>query len=241
MKCISSDVQLCNLACRQCWGVGIYCHMFSDVQNYNVLSDSGVHRRAWLCMAVNRFSLVPPSSFLIFCILMPGGSRRFRKSAVRSLSSPGLAGLTSMDRVALSRDHLAMGGRVYTARGLFSQTGVAQSEGDYIAIGEELRDDVEEEEDQEEVEAGGLSGAVLGKKQKQWRAWSETIIPLMVEPYISMLAKTNSLRDIHLVQGHREACSGCDQGRILDVSCVYFNSRFQFFYANYNRLMVHRD
>jgi len=63
------------------------------------------------------------------------------------------------------------------------------------------------------------------KKQRQWRKWSEDIIPALLKPYMSLMQETESLRNIGLVRG-RKGCSECMDGRLLDVSCIYFNSEF---------------
>jgi hypothetical protein len=62
-----------------------------------------------------------------------------------------------------------------------------------------------------------------GKKQRQWRNWSEQVIPMLLEPYLELLKESESLRDLMSVRG-RLGCRGCVDGQNLDVVCVYFES-----------------
>lgn len=63
------------------------------------------------------------------------------------------------------------------------------------------------------------------KKRRQWRKWSETIIPEMLKPYLSLLRETESFRSLDNVR-RRQICTGCSEGRVLQVSCIYFNSMY---------------
>jgi len=62
------------------------------------------------------------------------------------------------------------------------------------------------------------------KRQRQWRTWSEDIIPALLKPYMSLMQETESLRNIGMVRG-QTGCKGCANGRMLDFSCIYFNSK----------------
>ena len=62
------------------------------------------------------------------------------------------------------------------------------------------------------------------KKQCQWRKWSKDITPVLLKPYMSLMQETESLRNIGMIRG-RTGCKGCANGRMLDVSCIYFNSK----------------
>ena len=35
-----------------------------------------------------------------------------------------------------------------------------------------------------------------GKKQRQWRKWSEQVIPMLLEPYLELLRESEGLRDL---------------------------------------------
>lgn len=63
------------------------------------------------------------------------------------------------------------------------------------------------------------------KKKRQWRKWSETVIPAMLKPYLSLLRETDSFQSLDNIR-NRQVCTGCSEGRLLQVSCVYFNSEF---------------
>lgn len=67
----------------------------------------------------------------------------------------------------------------------------------------------------------------FAKHERQWRKWSEDIIPALLKPYMALLRETNSLRDRNRASGHL-GCVGCVHGRILDVSCIYFDSMVQY-------------
>ena len=62
------------------------------------------------------------------------------------------------------------------------------------------------------------------KKERQWRKWSEDVIPILLKPYLTLMRETQSLRHIEEVRGRR-GCTGCTAGRLLEVSCIYFNRK----------------
>jgi hypothetical protein len=62
-----------------------------------------------------------------------------------------------------------------------------------------------------------------GKKQRQWRNWSEQVIPMLLQPYLELLRESEGLRDLTSARD-RLGCRGCVDGRNLDVVCVYFES-----------------
>ncbi|KAF8964622.1 hypothetical protein BDZ97DRAFT_1659924 [Flammula alnicola] len=61
-----------------------------------------------------------------------------------------------------------------------------------------------------------------GKKQRQWRKWSEDIIPSLLEPYLQLLRESEGLRNLELLR-NQVGCAGCARGQFLDVSCIFFN------------------
>jgi hypothetical protein len=69
-------------------------------------------------------------------------------------------------------------------------------------LGSEDEDDLGSEDEEEE----GVQE--VGKKARQWRKWSEDVIPALLEPYLELLRESESLRD---VSGARnvEGCKGC--------------------------------
>lgn len=62
------------------------------------------------------------------------------------------------------------------------------------------------------------------KRQRQWRKWSEDVIPGLLQPYMSLLRETEGLRDIN-TRRQANGCAGCSSGRLLEVTCVYFESK----------------
>lgn len=76
-----------------------------------------------------------------------------------------------------------------------------------------------------EVEAERAQRAA--KNERQWRKWSEDIIPVLLKPYMTLLRETDSLRERNKSFQH-QGCAGCAEGRILNVSCIYFDSMFLF-------------
>ena len=62
------------------------------------------------------------------------------------------------------------------------------------------------------------------KKQRQWRRWSEEVIPALIKPYLSLLQESGGLRDMNMVRG-MDLCKGCDKGHIIEVSCIFFERK----------------
>jgi len=69
--------------------------------------------------------------------------------------------------------------------------------------------------------------ARAAKRQKQWRKWSKDVIPALLQPYMTLLRETEGLRDINSKR-QVDACVGCSEGQLLNVTCVYFESRLIF-------------
>ncbi len=65
------------------------------------------------------------------------------------------------------------------------------------------------------------------KNIQQWKKWTEVIIPAMLQPYMTLMHETDSLRNVENCR-KSSFCNGCNNGRMLNVTCVYFNSK-QFF------------
>ncbi len=61
------------------------------------------------------------------------------------------------------------------------------------------------------------------KIERQWTKWSQEVIPALLQPYMVLMEKTQSLRDTSNL-GSTQLCKGCGNGRLLNVSCVFFNS-----------------
>ncbi|KDR70808.1 hypothetical protein GALMADRAFT_75558 [Galerina marginata CBS 339.88] len=61
----------------------------------------------------------------------------------------------------------------------------------------------------------------IAKKQRQWRKWSEDIIPALLKPYLTLLSETAGLHDMSRID-NIHGCTGCADGRLLNVSCIYF-------------------
>jgi len=71
------------------------------------------------------------------------------------------------------------------------------------------------------------------KKKKQWANWNE-LVPLLLRPYVDLLYETDNLRNVATVCGDA-VCEGCQHGRLIEIFCVFFNSKFAFlwFYCTY--------
>lgn len=115
-------------------------------------------------------------------------------------------------------------GKVYTPEGLFVQ---ASPIGGTSAPGV---DDTDSDDDYKMLSDDGLEdvGAAYekqqDKKRRQWQKWSENVIPAMLKPYLQLLRETESLRSLNLVRNQQQ-CLGCSGGRMLDVSCIFFESK----------------
>ena len=134
-----------------------------------------------------------------------------------------------------------IGSRIVTPAGVFAQ--VISTTGNPVSVGHvPLGEEVEMEVDP--VDEGGVSAMYVGiggeaqvpqggsvddgeeikrahKKERQWRKWSEDVIPVLLKPYLTLMRETQSLRHINEVRG-RKGCTGCAFGRLLEVSCIYF-------------------
>jgi len=137
------------------------------------------------------------------------------------------------------------GGRVVTPAGVFSH--VIDIDGTSGSVGHQTL--VEGDDPMQDVEMGEVAITYVEtttesemlhppletdanlkrttKKQRQWRKWSEDIIPALLKPYMSLMRETESLRNINMVRDRR-GCAGCMNGRVLDISCIYFNSKSTF-------------
>ena len=119
-------------------------------------------------------------------------------------------------------------GRVATPGGVYAQVmssrldrfeeeeGLEHESGD-----EELVMEVDHEMGGSDVNEEAVRRA--GKKQRQWRNWSEQVIPMLLEPYLELLRESEGLRNLMSVRD-RLGCRGCMHGRNLEVLCVYFES-----------------
>jgi len=170
---------------------------------------------------------------------MPSVFRRSTKNQSRA-PAPAQSGLIPVEDLITSRRpyaskglRLSFEGRVSTAVGLFSQVlpeeGRAASREDNIssltdavggdAVADEKGDlDGSTGDDDEVREARAL------KRQRQWRKWSEDVIPGLLQPYMSLLRETEGLRNINMKR-QVNGCAGCSGGRLLEVTCVYFESK----------------
>ena len=64
------------------------------------------------------------------------------------------------------------------------------------------------------------------KREQQWQRWNN-IIPEMLEPYVSLLRETSSLRNMSSAH-NRKLCTGCANYKSSEVLCVYFDSKSSF-------------
>jgi hypothetical protein len=64
-------------------------------------------------------------------------------------------------------------------------------------------------------------------KEKQWKKWENETIPLLLQPYIHLLRETASLRNLSGLRQHfhPSSCS-CINPHLLNVACIYFESKF---------------
>lgn len=62
------------------------------------------------------------------------------------------------------------------------------------------------------------------KKERQWIKWASVTIPALLEPYLSLLRQTDSLREeiTPEVQSH---CKCSSSTRKIQVACVYFERK----------------
>ena len=50
-----------------------------------------------------------------------------------------------------------------------------------------------------------------GKKKRQWMKWNDEVIPDLLRPYVTLLAKTDNLQDTQYIQTGL-GCTGCQLG-----------------------------
>lgn len=113
-------------------------------------------------------------------------------------------------------------GQLYMPEGLFVQpTPISSTPVASANVEEESEEDMDV--DDENVEPGVAYEKQQQKKERQWQKWSKVTIPAMLKPYLELLRVTNSLRDLDHVRSN-QGCTGCDQGQMLEVSCIYFDS-----------------
>lgn len=62
------------------------------------------------------------------------------------------------------------------------------------------------------------------KRQRQWRQWQLHTIPSLVQPYLDILRKTQSLREKPLLC-EPPRCT-CMKSRVIKVLCVYFERTY---------------
>jgi len=62
------------------------------------------------------------------------------------------------------------------------------------------------------------------KKENQWKNWTETILPSLLKPYLSLLRNSDTLRLPPAEVSFRCHCGDVDK-RVLNVSCIYFESK----------------
>lgn len=124
-------------------------------------------------------------------------------------------------------------GQLYTPEGLFVQpTAVSLTPVAGINSDNETNSENDEEDSDDELDATAAYEKQQNKKRRQWRQWSEVTIPTMLKPYMELLRVTNSLRDLdHAPSWH--GCTGCHNGRMLEVLCIYFNSKLSIKNSHY--------
>jgi len=61
------------------------------------------------------------------------------------------------------------------------------------------------------------------KKARQWKTWSEDVVPSLVHPYLALLRSTDSFRLPSPLLQRR--CDCTDTQRRLSIICVYFDSK----------------
>ena len=66
-----------------------------------------------------------------------------------------------------------------------------------------------------------LTDAAVAKKERQWLNWSRKVIPSMIVAYLTLLRESENLSKMDRSR-HDDWCPGCNVGRSLSVSCIYF-------------------
>jgi len=172
---------------------------------------------------------------------MPSVFRR-AKSGPR-LQASTHSGLVAEDEVIPSRRpygskdlRLSFEGRVSTSIGMFSQVlaeempeempaaiGIGDVSSPTVVTADEGAADNMNESDDDLADVLAREKR-MAKRQRQWRKWSEDVIPALLQPYMALLRETQGLREIDSKR-QPNSCTGCLGGRLLDVTCVYFQSR----------------
>ncbi|KDR79080.1 hypothetical protein GALMADRAFT_136978 [Galerina marginata CBS 339.88] len=155
---------------------------------------------------------------------MPSAFRR--ASALGSVPAPagstGAPSLVPISDVPVSRrpyglPEVVVGaeGRVYAAGGTFSQ--VRGADGVVLTPNEAAHVPMNAGD-------GGIGAETQSraeKKQRQWRRWSEDIIPALLKPYLSLLHESLGLRNMEEFRKPK-GCLGCADGHLIEVSCIFF-------------------
>lgn len=166
-------------------------------------------------------------------------SRLFKKVAKKTseieFASTGLVNASDLQqgRRAYRTSHLPNtlpGARVVTGAGVFSQ--VMDLDAQYGTV-EDYNPFEEGEFEQPDMNVEGdiIEPGLMEvearqkakKKENQWKAWSTQVIPKLLEPYVSLLQQTQSLRDMSEVR-NQDACKGCHHGKLKDVVLIFFDS-----------------
>jgi hypothetical protein len=168
---------------------------------------------------------------------MPSAFRRQKKNP-EQVEASTLSGLVPQAEVIPARRpyaskslRLSLEGRVSTRGGLFAQVLTGEASTDVrmdgispptVMVADEGLVDETDKLDDDEADVLARE-ARAAKKQRQWRKWSEDVIPALLQPYMALLRETQGLRDVNSKR-HVNSCAGCVKGRLLDVTCVYFES-----------------
>lgn len=89
------------------------------------------------------------------------------------------------------------------------------------------RNAIDEDSDTGDLDdnSDGANARRATKTERQWIKWSQEIIPILLQPYMILMEETQSLRDTSALKDTQH-CQGCEKGRIIHVSCLFFNSKF---------------
>lgn len=163
---------------------------------------------------------------------MPTGFRRTTDRKGRSEAAPPPHGIFPAAEAPRARrpygfkdGQVGLEGRIYTPAGLFSQVlpATVHDGGNEDGVGVEhvvLGDGVEENDEMPDANMEARDE----KKKRQWRKWSEDIIPALLKPYLKLLEETSGLR--HMENVRNKGCKGCNNVRQLEVSCIFFERKY---------------
>ena len=155
---------------------------------------------------------------------MPGMPRLLKKALERSSPPAPEATLVPLEDLPSVRHPYGSGntvsgvqGCITTPRGVYAQ--VVPSRSNHFEEEECMEDGSADEDIEMEVdhEIGGSDVDEVevvrqaDKKRRQWRNWSERVIPMLLEPYLELLKESESLRDLTSVRD-RLGCRGCADG-----------------------------